>query len=60
MNRRNFVSKTFAAGVTTFIPVYLLEAISVQEKNLRFNDELMDQDDIIPAPDDPNTLGRVA
>jgi formylglycine-generating enzyme required for sulfatase activity len=54
MNRRSFIGKSVAAGVTTFIPVKLLESFSVQMKDGRFNDDLMDNNDIIPAPDDPD------
>ena len=53
MNRRSFFGKSVAAGVTAFIPVNLLESFSVQMKGIRFNDDLMDNNDIIPAPDDP-------
>ncbi len=53
MNRRNFINRTLAAGLTTFIPVDLLESFSVQTKGSKFNDDLFDNNDIIPAPDDP-------
>jgi len=53
MNRRNFVSATLASGLVTFIPVHLLEARSAQSKVHGFSDDLMNDNDIIPAPDDP-------
>lgn len=53
MNRRNFINRTLAAGLTTFIPADLLESFSVQTKGSQFNDDLFDNNDIIPAPDDP-------
>lgn len=53
INRRNFFEKTFAVGVTTFISINSLEAFASTNQDSPFKDELMDKNDIIPAPDDP-------
>jgi formylglycine-generating enzyme required for sulfatase activity len=53
MNRRNFVDRTFAAGISAFIPVQALNFLAGSNKGFQFNDKMMDNSDIIPAPDDP-------
>jgi formylglycine-generating enzyme required for sulfatase activity len=54
MNRRNFVNKTAFAGLTSFIPVSLLEEIFRRDQESVIDFKTMDSNDIIPAPDDPS------
>ena len=53
MNRRIFINNTIAAGMISFIPVNILEALSLKDKDIALDEDWMDNCDIIPAPDDP-------
>lgn len=54
MNRRSFVTTGIAAGVTALIPLRDLVALSSGKNWPQISDKLMDENDIIPAPDDPD------
>jgi formylglycine-generating enzyme required for sulfatase activity len=53
MNRRNFVKKSVTGGIGSFISINSLKAYASGKQDSLFKDELMDSNDIIPAPDDP-------
>jgi formylglycine-generating enzyme required for sulfatase activity len=53
MNRRNFINKTALMGLTSFIPIRTLEAMSSNTKEPVIDFKTIDSNDIIPAPDDP-------
>ena len=53
INRRKFVKDSFAVGVASFISINSLEAFNSVTQSFAFDDEMMDKNDIIPAPDDP-------
>ncbi len=53
MNRRNFVRNTLTVGAASFISIRSLEALTSKMQDSLFKDELMDSNNIIPAPNDP-------
>jgi Sulfatase-modifying factor enzyme 1 len=53
LNRRSFISRSASAGFSLFIPAEALKFLSERNAGFQFSDKLMDNSDIIPAPDDP-------
>ncbi len=53
INRRNFFRQSLAVGVTSFVTINLLELLASCSHGDLFPDEMMDKNNIIPAPGDP-------
>ncbi len=53
MDRRSFVRRTTSLGFGAFIPARVLRSFTGETEDSQFSDNMMDNNDIIPAPDDP-------
>lgn len=53
MKRRTFLSKTLITGLGSFISLKSLEGLTTLNLQKGYNDKIMESNDIIPAPDNP-------